>query len=184
MKENHTMSNTQQALDNLERINGELDPRVSYILKILITAGLPCREYADPSYLEKLADSVHTLWNHLCQLDTGNLEAWDMPVLELASILGRGMGARTFHDSRWPTTRSEESFCKLSSDEMLEAGFTLDSCTHSEFEAFRSKCDEEEEEGYTRTNNIMDQLSEDLNPVDVETELSNVIDMKPEGGDK
>tara|TARA_R110000824_G_scaffold126657_1_gene286269 strand:- start:405 stop:599 length:195 start_codon:yes stop_codon:yes gene_type:complete len=64
---------------------------------------------------------------------------------------------------------------------MLEAGFTLDCCTHAEFEAFRGKC---EEEDYEHTNSAMDQLSEDLNPVDVETELSNVIDMQPKGGDK
>ena len=111
------MSNTQQALDNLERINGELDPRVSYILKILITAGLPCREYADPSYLEKLADSVHTLWNHLCQLDTGNLEAWDMGVLELASIYGSGIGARTFTSSAEADhQRTNDAMDKLSDD--------------------------------------------------------------------
>ena len=132
------MSDTQRALDNLERINDELDPRATYILKILINAGLPCREYADPSYLEKLADAVHMLWNHLCQLDTQNLEVWDMSVLELASILGRGMGARTFTDSQ----------------------------------------------DYQQTSDAMDALSEDMNPVGVETELGNVIDMKPEGGDK
>ena len=132
------MPDTQRALDNLERINDELDPRAVYIIKILIEAGLPCREYDSAPYLEKLADAVHMLWNHLCQLDTGNLEAWDIPVLELASILGRGMGARTFTDSQ----------------------------------------------DYQQTSDAMDALSEDMNPVDVETELGNVIDMKPEGGDK
>ena len=110
------MSATQHALDNLERIHGELDPRTLYILKILINAGLPCREYADAQYLEKLADAVHTLWHHLCQLDTGNLEAWDMPVLELASILGRGMGARTFTEEDADYHRTNDAMDKLSED--------------------------------------------------------------------
>ncbi len=47
---------------------------------------------------------------------------------------------------RWPTTGSEESFCKLSSEQMLRAGFTPSSATHAEFQAFRDKCDEEDEE--------------------------------------
>ena len=221
------MSEKQHALDNLERINQHLDSRASYILRILINAGLPCREYADTKYLENLADSIHNLWHHLCQLDTGNIQCWDMNVLELASIYGEAMGARTFYDDikpspddrlrdalgemirhfetflandqsefstaltkriiedakdphtggahteaqHWPTTGSEESFRKLSSEEMLEAGFTLDSCTYKEFSAYRDKCDEEEAADYHRTNDAMDKLSDDLNPV------------KPEGGE-
>ena len=216
------MSEIQHALENLERAQERLDPRSVYILKILINAGLPCREYADTEYLEKLADSVHTLWNHLCQLDTGNLRCWDMNVLELASIYGEAIGARHFRDNmqpseedrlrdalgemirhfekflaedqsefstaltkriiedakdahtggawsamleqstQWPTTGSEESFRKLSSEQMIEAGFTLDSCTYKEFRAYRDKCEEEEEAEYQRTNDAMDKLSTDL----------------------
>ena len=212
------MSEKQHALDNLERINQHLDSRASYILRILINAGLPCREYAGTEYLENLADAVHNLWNHLCQLDTGNLQCWDMNVLELASIYGDAIGARNFRDNmqpskderlrdalgemirhfetflasdqsefstaltkriiedaknvytdgahgevyHWPTTGSEESFRKLSSQQMLEAGFTLDSCTYKEYSAYRDKCLEEEEAEYQRTNDAMDKLSDDL----------------------
>ena len=212
------MSEKQHALDNLERINQHLDSRASYILRILINAGLPCREYAGTEYLENLADAVHNLWNHLCQLDTGNLQCWDMNVLELASIYGEAIGARNFRDNmqpskderlrdalgemirhfetflandqsefstaltkriiedakdahtgsarteaqQWPTTGSEESFRKLSSEEMLEAGFTLDSCTYKEYSAYRDKCLEEEEAEHQRTNDAMDKLSDDL----------------------
>jgi hypothetical protein len=47
---------------------------------------------------------------------------------------------------RWPTTGSEESFMKLSTTQMMEAGFTPDSATWAEFEAFRDKGDEEDAE--------------------------------------
>jgi hypothetical protein len=47
---------------------------------------------------------------------------------------------------RWPTTGSEESFVKLSTTQMMEAGFTPDSATWAEFEAFRDKCNEEQAE--------------------------------------
>jgi len=110
-----TMSQKQHALDNLESIHDELDPRTSHILKILINADLPCREYADPSYLKNLADAVHNLWNHLCQLDTGNLEAWDMPLLELVSIYGAANGARTFRDNlqqRKTNTTQQPTECR------------------------------------------------------------------------
>ena len=86
---------TTHALKNLERYS-ELDSRTAYIIKILIQAELPCREYDSEDYLEKLADAVHTLWNHLCQLDTGNLAAWDIGVWELASLYGASNGSRTF----------------------------------------------------------------------------------------
>ena len=48
-------------------------------------------------------------------------------------------------EERWPTTGSEESFRKLSSNQMLLAGFTLDHATMAEFEAYRDKCNEEDE---------------------------------------
>jgi hypothetical protein len=96
MKETNTMSDsTTHALKNLERYS-ELDSRTAYIIKILIQAELPCREYDSADYLDKLADAVHNLWNHLCQLDTGNLAAWDIGVWELASLYGAANGARTF----------------------------------------------------------------------------------------
>tara|TARA_R100000152_G_C6739775_1_gene163624 strand:+ start:494 stop:1141 length:648 start_codon:yes stop_codon:yes gene_type:complete len=215
------MSEKQNALDDLERVNGDLDTRAALTLKILINAGLPCRAYAGVETLEGLADAVHNLWHHLCQLDCANLDKWSMNVLELASIYGSGIGARTFTNfleseetreeklmralgdmiehferfvesgssefsdalaksivedakkvydeesgdssERWPTTGSEESFRKLSSDEMLAAGFTLDCCTYAEFQAFRDKCDEEDEAEHQRTNDAMDKLSDDLN---------------------
>ena len=97
MRETHTMSSTTiHALENLERIQDDLDPRAAHIIKVLIQAELPCREYDSAAYLEKLADAVHNLWNHLCQLDTQNLEAWDIGVLELASLYGAANGMRTF----------------------------------------------------------------------------------------
>jgi len=96
MKETNTMSDsTTHALNNLERYS-ELDARTAYIIKVLIEAELPCREYDSPDYLDKLADAVHNLWNHLCQLDTYNLAAWDIGVWELASLYGAAKNARTF----------------------------------------------------------------------------------------
>ena len=111
------MSEKQHALDDLERVNGDLDTRAALTLKILINAGLPCRAYAGVETLEALADAVHNLWNHLCQLDTGNLEAWDMGVLELASIYGSGIGARTFTSSAEADhQRTNDAMDKLSDD--------------------------------------------------------------------
>ena len=60
------------------------------------------------------------------------------------------------------STGSEKSFRKLSSQQMLEAGFTLDSCTYKEYSAYRDKCLEEEEAEHQRTNDAMDKLSDDL----------------------
>tara|TARA_Y100000310_G_scaffold292330_1_gene320998 strand:+ start:2111 stop:2281 length:171 start_codon:yes stop_codon:yes gene_type:complete len=46
---------------------------------------------------------------------------------------------------RWPTTGSEETFCALSAEGMIKAGFNIDNCTWAEFEAFKDKCEEEDE---------------------------------------
>ena len=183
---------TVEALENLERIHDDLDAHTAYIIKALIKAELPCREYDSEDYLEKLADAVHSLWNHLCQLDTQNLAAWDIGVWELASLYGASNNSRTFprepkgedkvllalgdmierfekfvdvaapqhvydgdltclnrakevydEAERWPTTGSEESFSKLSSTQMLRAGFRPDNCTQPELDVYMNQCSEE-----------------------------------------
>ena len=47
---------------------------------------------------------------------------------------------------RWPTTGSEETFCALSAEGMIKAGFNIDSCTMAEFEAYQDQCNEEDVE--------------------------------------
>jgi len=165
------MSEKKHALDNLERINDNLDSRASYILRILINAGLPCREYADPQYLENLADAVHTLWHHLCQLDTGNLRCWDMNVLELASIYGEAIGARHFRDNM---QQSEDERLRDALGEMIRHFEKFLASDQSEFStALTKRIIEDAKNAYTngahgeeaehqRTNDAMDKLSDDL----------------------
>ena len=67
---------------------------------------------------------------------------------ELASAMKKITDKRDgIGNQQWPTTGSEESFRKLSVEQMLKAGFDPDSASWSEFEAFVDKGNEEDAAG-------------------------------------
>ena len=154
------------ALQDLER-HGELEARTAYIIKILIQAELPCRAYDSPGYLENLADAVHNLWNHLCQLDTQNLAAWDIGVWELASLYGAANGARTF-----PREEKGEDKVLLALGDMIEhferfvdrEGIAVLG-GDTDREVLNRAKEVYDEADYQSTNGAMDKLSDDMNPV-------------------
>mgnify|MGYP003645289658 CR=1 FL=1 len=84
------------AYQNLKRIHPEMEERTAQTLKILMEAGLPCREHQDEQTLQNLATAVKTLWRHLAYLDPENLDRWNISIWELASIYGRATQTRTF----------------------------------------------------------------------------------------
>ena len=102
-----------RAIANLEQIHPDLDSRTAFIIKTLIKAGLPCREYDTRKNLENLADAVYHLWKHLCTLDPGNLTQWDISIHQLVSFYGSAIGAQTFPTTN--TTTPEQAYERLKS---------------------------------------------------------------------
>ena len=68
-------------------------PRVRAALE---GAGVYLRPHQGDEYVGEVAMAVAVIYKHLSNLDTQNLQTWDISVLEWASIYGRAEGMARF----------------------------------------------------------------------------------------
>lgn len=83
------------------------EDRIAMIIKELESDGMFTRQYEGEEYRRELAVAAYTIWNHMIQLDHGNLKRW-MGCARLANAYARSCsrGTRMFDlsSTKWTTT--------------------------------------------------------------------------------